>query len=49
LPIAFQTARDFFLACLHSPIAQRGQLMRIAFAGQNGFDDRLPRHSAHVT
>ncbi len=36
LPVAFQTARDFFLARLHPPIPERRQLIGIAFAGQNG-------------
>src|SRR5262249_28973394 len=29
-------------------IAKRRQLMRIAFPCQNGLDDRLSRHSAHI-
>jgi hypothetical protein len=48
LPVAFLTARDFFLAYLHPPIPKRSPLIWIAFANQDGFHDRLPRHPAHV-
>jgi hypothetical protein len=33
LPVAFQTARDFFFASLHPPVSERRQLIGIAFAG----------------
>ena len=48
LPVAFQTPRNLVLTRLDARIPKCGQLMRIAFAGQNGFDDGLPGHSADI-
>jgi hypothetical protein len=49
LPIALQAAGDFLLARFDSPIPKCCQLVWIAFAGQNGRDDCLSRHSADIT
>ena len=49
MPVALQAPRDLQLACLHARIAKLSQFMRIAFTGQNRLDDRLSRHSAHVS
>jgi hypothetical protein len=43
LPVALQIPRDLFLVRLHPRIPQRSQLMRIAFARQNGLEDGLSR------
>ena len=47
--MALQILRDLFLARFHPNIPKRSELMRIAFTRQNGFDDRLPGHSADIT
>src|SRR6266700_2257211 len=46
LPVALQAQRDLVLARLHPRVTKLSQLMRIAFAGQNGVNDRLSSHSA---
>src|SRR5205807_6883469 len=47
LPVALQIVRDLLLARLHPRIPKLSQLMRIAFACENGLDDGLPGwHSA---
>src|SRR5439155_15719721 len=48
LPAALQTPCNLLLTRLHPKITKRSQLTRIAFACQNGLDDRLPGHSADV-
>ncbi len=49
LPVALQTPRELLLSRLHPPITEGSQFMGIAFACQNGLDDRLSSHSAQIT
>src|SRR5439155_723131 len=48
LPVALQIVRDLLLARLHPRIPKLSQLMRIAFACENGLDDGLPGNSADI-
>jgi hypothetical protein len=55
LPVALQTLRDLLLARLHPGITKLSQLVRIAFAGQNGVNNRptprgfeLPRNPTAI-